>query len=88
MSQRSEAVSSAILRLTAASGPGKSIAPEEAARAAAEALGVEWHSLLQEVRNTAMALAREGRVVILRKGKPADPDNFKGVYRLGAPNEG
>ena len=88
MSPRSEAVSAAILRLTAASGPGKSIAPEEAARAAAEALGVEWHGLLQEVRNTAVALAREGRVVILRKGKPADPDNFKGVYRLGAPNEG
>lgn len=88
MSPRSDVVSSTILRLTAAGGPGKSIAPEEAARAAAEVLGVDWHSLLQEVRNSAVALAREGRIVILRKGKPADPDSFKGVYRLGAPNEG
>jgi hypothetical protein len=30
-------------------------------------------------------LMKEGRIVILRKGKPVDPDNFCGVYRLGLP---
>jgi len=25
--------------------------------------------------------------VIYRKGKPADPDDFKGIYRLGLPKE-
>jgi Protein of unknown function (DUF3253) len=27
-------------------------------------------------------LAKEGRIEILRKGKPVDPDAFKGVIRL------
>ena len=29
-----------------------------------------------------IGLAQQGRLVILRKGKPADPADFKGVYRL------
>jgi hypothetical protein len=37
------------------------------------------------VRRTAVRLAHEGRIVIYRKGKPVDPDDFKGVYRLGLP---
>ena len=37
------------------------------------------------MRATAVGLAREGRLVILRHSKPADPDSFKGVYRLRAP---
>ena len=34
---------------------------------------------------TAQALARQGRLAILRHGKPVDPDGFKGVYRLRLP---
>jgi hypothetical protein len=30
-------------------------------------------------------LALAGRLVIYRKGKPVDPNDFKGVYRLGLP---
>jgi len=30
-------------------------------------------------------LADAGRIVIYRKGKPADPHDFRGVYRLGLP---
>ena len=37
------------------------------------------------VRREAVALADEGRVVIYRKGKPVDPHDFKGVYRIGLP---
>jgi hypothetical protein len=33
-----------------------------------------------------VALARAGKIVIYRKGTPVDPDDFRGVYRLGAPN--
>ncbi len=32
-----------------------------------------------------MALAQGGRLVIYRKGKPVDPNDFRGVYRLGLP---
>ncbi len=42
---------------------------------------------MQPVRRAAVALAEQGRVVILRKGKPADPRDFKGVYRLTAPRQ-
>jgi len=37
------------------------------------------------VRRAAISLADEGRIVIYRKGKPVDPHNFKGVYRIGLP---
>ena len=73
-----------IFALLAAAGPGKSIAPEDVARAV-DAEG--WRRLLPQVRATAIGLARAGRVVITRHGKPADPDAFKGVWRLRAPLE-
>jgi hypothetical protein len=38
------------------------------------------------VRAVARGLARQGRLVILRHNKPADPDDFKGVYRLRLPD--
>ena len=32
-------------------------------------------------------LAEQGRLIILRKGKPVDPRDFRGVYRLTAPRQ-
>jgi len=32
-----------------------------------------------------VGLARQEKVVILRHNKPADPDTFKGVWRLRLP---
>jgi hypothetical protein len=65
--------------------PGKSVSPEEVARAVdAE----RWRRVLGEVRSEAVGLARAGRLVITRHGKPADPDSFKGVYRLRLPDAG
>ena len=61
---------------------GKSVSPEEVARAA-DPEG--WRRLLPRVRATAVGLARQERLVITRHGKPADPDTFKGVYRLRLP---
>ena len=63
--------------------PGKSVSPEQVARAL-DAEG--WRRLLPQIRATVRGLARQGRVVITRHGKPADPENFKGVYRLRAPD--
>jgi hypothetical protein len=39
------------------------------------------------VRGVAVGLARQGKLVILRHNKPADPGTFKGVYRLRLPLE-
>ncbi len=44
-----------------------------------------WHSLLTPIRRAAVALAQAGRLIIYRKGKPVDPNDFRGVYRLGLP---
>ena len=66
-----------------ARGSGKTFsAPELAQEIAIEA---DWHSLLMPIRRAAVKLALDGRLVIYRKGKPADPNDFKGVYRLGLP---
>ena len=78
------AVTAAILRLTEERGAGKTICPSEAARAVAPE---DWRRLMPAVRRSAVALAKDGRIVITRKGKPADPDDFRGVYRLGAAAE-
>lgn len=49
--------------------------------------GATWHDLLHPIRRAAVTLAQAGRLVIYRKGKPVDPDDFKGVYRLGLPRQ-
>ena len=82
-----------ILSLIAALPPGKSIAPEAIARALAEARAKPsdppdaWRRYLKPVKQQALNLARLGRIVILRKGKAADPHApIKGVIRLAAPS--
>jgi hypothetical protein len=48
-----------------------------------------WRPLLGRVRAAAHRLAREGRVEILRKGRPLPPDQPPhGVIRLRAPRGG
>jgi hypothetical protein len=77
-----------ILALCAEAGPGRSINPTDAAAAYAAARGEDalaWRGHLSGVRVAAVRLAESGRLVIFRKGKPADPRDFRGVYRLGAP---
>ena len=77
-----------IAALCAAATAGKSIDPTAAAKAFAESRGEDelaWRHWLSHVRTAAVGMARKGELVIYRKGKPADPDDFRGVYRLGLP---
>ncbi|MCJ8141478.1 DUF3253 domain-containing protein [Ancylobacter sp. A5.8] len=78
-----DAVALAILATAAAPDAGRSVAPEQVARALATES--DWQRLLPAIRQAAVRLAREGQLVIYRKGKPVDPENFRGVYRLGLP---
>lgn len=72
-----------ILDLARARGTGKSICPSEAARVIAGQVSAEsWQKFLTPVRQAAVALAREGKIEILRKGKPVTPDGVRGVIRL------
>ena len=79
----SQAVESAIFDLLGKVAPGKSISPEDVAKAV-DAAG--WRRELGKVRAVAVGLARAGRLVITRHGKPADPDTFKGVWRMRLPD--
>lgn len=62
---------------------GKTLSPPEIAHAIAGER--DWHELLVPIRRAAVTLALAGRLVIYRKGKPVDPSDFRGVYRLGLP---
>ena len=76
-------------RLCAEAPHGATISPIDAAKAFAAARGEDdlaWRGHLQDVRRAAVRLALSGRLVIYRKGKPVDPADFRGVYRLGSPS--
>ena len=74
-----------ILRQTGALGPDKTICPSDAARALAGTHPDNWGPLMTPIRHIAVRLANEGRLIVTRKGKQVDPNDFRGVYRLGAP---
>ena len=78
-------IETTLLELLAEAGSGRSVSPEAVARAAA---GEDWRRALAQVRAEAVGLARQGRLLILRHGKPVDPNGFKGVYRLRLPDAG
>jgi hypothetical protein len=76
-----------IMALVGERGFEKTICPSDAARAIGGPHPDGWGPLMIPVRRVAVRLAKEGRVVIYRKGKPVDPDDFKGVYRIGLPRQ-
>ena len=71
-----------ILRLAAECGPGRSISPTDVAQAVSPPGPDVWRQKLGAVRRAAVRLARDGRIDILRKGRPVDPEDVKGVIRL------
>lgn len=78
-------IEAAIFEKLAAPEAGKSIDPSDVAKSLQPE---RWQRMLPRVRAVAVGLAREGRLVITKKGKPVDPDAFKGVIRLKLPGEG
>jgi Protein of unknown function (DUF3253) len=68
----------AILSMVEKAGPAKSVTPSDVAMSLAE----DWRPLLKHLRAAARRLAEQGRIDILRHGKPIDPAVLKGVIRL------
>jgi hypothetical protein len=79
------AIETAMLGLVAQRGTGKTVCPSEVARALGGPHPDNWGPLMQPVRRIAVRLAHAGQITILRKGKPVDPDDFRGIYRLALP---
>ncbi|SER60638.1 Protein of unknown function [Faunimonas pinastri] len=87
MSFDRDTLRTAILQALNERGPGRTLAPMDIALQLAGPNEKAWSELMTPLRREAVLLAHEGRVVILRKGRPVDPDDFKGVYRLALPPE-
>ena len=75
----SDPIETAILNKIASLEPGKSIEPAEVAKVLQPE---QWQRMLPKVRAIALHLMRQGKLTITKKGKPVDPDNFRGVTRL------
>lgn len=67
---------------------GKDVSPQDIAkqiaadRAKDTAPADIWRKYMTAVRQQAISLARKERLLIIRKGKVADPNDFKGLYKL------
>ena len=72
------AIEAELLRLVTERGPEKSICPSDIARSLAE----NWQPLLGRIRTIAVRLSVEGKIDVLRKGKPVPPEEVRGVIRL------
>ena len=74
-------IEAVIRQLVTAAPEGRSIAPEDVARAADPD---NWHKRFGHVRQAAIRLMQKGQVAILRKGKPVPLAEAKGVIRYAA----
>lgn len=81
-----EELAETILRLATERGGDRTIAPMDVARALGGDHPDGWGPLMQPIRAVAVRLMKDGRLVITRKGRPVDPDDFRGVYRLRLPD--
>ena len=75
----SSQVEETLLALLSQARNKESISPNDIAKA----LDAEnWQRELPKVRAVIIGLARQGRLEVLRKGKPVSPDGLKGIYRV------
>ena len=76
MSQR---VEETLLALLSQVRDAESINPNDVAKA----LGTEnWNRQLPKVRGVIIAQAKQGKIEILRKGKPVSHEGLKGIFRI------
>ncbi|RFZ82379.1 DUF3253 domain-containing protein [Mucilaginibacter terrenus] len=72
-------MSQTILTKATERGPNKSTCPSEIAR---QMFPADWRNHMQEVRDAAIELQKEGKVIITQKGEPVDVDHIKGPVRI------
>ena len=79
MKQSRDDISNAVLSLATTRGPGKSTCPSEIAR---QLFPQDWRNEMNAVREVAIDLHKQGKVVITQKGKTVDIDEIKGPVRI------
>lgn len=84
-------IAARILELLDASEAGSSLSPQQVAQAIADSRRRAndppdlWRRYLPAVKQQALHLARAGKLVVMRKGKPVDAQTAKGVIRYKRP---
>ena len=68
-----------ILTMATQRGPDKTVCPSEIAR---ELFPTNWRKHMQEVRDAAIELQKQGKVSITQKGLPVDVEHIKGPIRI------
>ena len=71
-----------ILSLLASRRPGATLCPSDVARHLVSAGQENWRRFMPAVHAAAARLNRLGRVEIRQQGRPVDPDQRKGAYRI------
>lgn len=79
MKQSREDISNAVLSLATTRGHDKSTCPSEIAR---RLFPQDWRNHMKAVRDVAIDLHKQGKVVITQKGKPVNIDEIKGPIRI------
>jgi hypothetical protein len=79
VSEKQTIISQSILALATERGADKTICPSEVARALFD---THWRKHMDEVRQAAIVLQQNGKVLITQKGIPVDVDHLKGPIRI------
>jgi hypothetical protein len=62
---------------------GESISPNDVAKT----LDAEnWRRELPKIRAVIVGMTRQGRLEMLRKGRPTEPEEVRGIYRIRKPS--
>jgi hypothetical protein len=69
-------------------GPAKVVDPMEVAVAIAGKDEKVWRRLMKPIKDEATRLAKRNQIVIVRKGKPVEPDKIRGLWRYRLLAEG
>lgn len=77
-----------LLSSVSAAPPQRGADPGDIARAIVGKDEKKWRQLMKPIKDEAIRLARDGKVVLMRKGKPCDPNRLRGLYRIRLLAEG
>ncbi|OWK71371.1 DUF3253 domain-containing protein [Pedobacter sp. AJM] len=72
-------ISATILLMAEQRGPEKSTCPSEIAR---RLYPDDWRKHMKNIREVAIGLHQQGKIMITQKGMPVDIDHIKGPIRI------
>lgn len=77
-----------MIALASERGPTKAVDPMEVAVSIAGKDEKVWRRLMKPIKDEAARLGKKNQIVVLRKGKPVEPDKIRGLWRYRLLAEG